>query len=284
MNEASTGVRTADRIAQIVAELAGVLLRDAHVAHRVQHLNFGRALVVEAARELLVGEPVALAHVRHRRPLARALLQDEREQSGQLGGHVLGHLVDAAQDLLLDGARGVRVERQLADQHVVEEDAERPDVDVHAVVEALAAQQLRRRVKDRAAESGELLRRRGAQAEAEVADLHDVLRREEDVLGAQVAMDDILRVLRDTHTHSIQTNYSYCIHVLYSAHCIVLSRHITSPITEQIYSTLHSTLHCEEGVQVNKRPVGAHIKRHIECTSKFKSTNLQVTCNLSRRI
>lgn len=199
---------TADGVAQVVAAAAGDLVGDAHVAHRVQHLRFGRPLLVERSREVLAVEPAAVPDLRHVRPVARHLLQDLLNERRAPVRHELGHLVRAAQNLLLELRDGVGAERHQAGHHEVEEDAERPDVDVHAVV-ALVFEQLRRRVRRRPAERVQRLRGAGARAEPEVAHFHDVRRRQVYVLRLQVAMDRVLRVLREPeHSHTVLVLYN----------------------------------------------------------------------------
>ena len=177
------------------------------MAHGVQHLSLRRALLVEGAREVLSVEEAAVADLHHRRAVAGHLLEDPLDERRAPIGDELGHLVRAAEDLLLQLRNCVSAERHEARYHKVEQHAERPDVHVHAVV-ALVFEQLRRRVRRRAAERVQRLRGACRRAEPEVAHLHDARRREVEVLRLQVPVDDVLRVLRAHTTVDLFTHQS----------------------------------------------------------------------------
>mmetsp|Transcript_77581 Transcript_77581/g.240356 ORF Transcript_77581/g.240356 Transcript_77581/m.240356 type:complete len:268 (+) Transcript_77581:2-805(+) len=99
--------------------------------------------------------------------------------------------VDAAREHLLVDAEGVLVvEGRVARQHLEDEDAQGPPV--HGAAVALGLDDLRRQVLGCAAESpGAVLDLLG---EAEVRDLHVALAVDEQILGLQVAVDDVLGV------------------------------------------------------------------------------------------
>ena len=97
--------------------------------------------------------------------------------------------------------RRVALERPRAGGHLVQHDAERPDVAGHLHV--LAAQLLGRHVRQRAdgrpglrergmhlGDGGRHVRVHGALRETEVQNLHATVRRDDDVVALQIAMDD----------------------------------------------------------------------------------------------
>jgi hypothetical protein len=83
------------------------------------------------------------------------------------------------------------LKRRDANEELVREDAQRPQVDVVCV--RLALDHLGREVVERAAE-GRPAVRRGVDGPAKVADLQVAVQAEEDVFRLDVAVDDVLRV------------------------------------------------------------------------------------------
>jgi len=169
------------------------------------HLRLGqRPVVVDAEHIRLerprvpdVAQPVAVADLADRVAIARRRTQDAADQQPAVVGHVIRRRVDAVEDAPLQLPDGVGAERQHADDHEVEEDAERPDVDVRPVI-AVVAEQLRRRVRRRATERAERLPGDARRAEAEITQFDLLHAREVDVLGLQVPVHHMLLMLQPT--------------------------------------------------------------------------------------
>ena len=141
-----------------------------------------------------VGEQVADGLV----TLRRVLLQAARDDGLGGGRHRAvergGRRVDARRDALVQLAEGLGLERHVARQHLVEEDAERPDV--RARVGPLAAQLFGRKIDGRADDHADLrhgLAGLGA-GDAEIQQLDLPARGDLDVVRLDVAVDDAVLV------------------------------------------------------------------------------------------
>lgn len=159
---------------------------------------------VKPARVSDLGERVAIGR---RRPQNASNQQTAAVRDGV--GKVW---VDAVEYAPLELCDGLSAKRKRPDDHEVEQNAERPDVDVWTVV-AVVTEELGRSVGRRTAERRQRLVGSAVCTEAEVADLDEVLRCEENVLGLEVPVNDVLTVLSDVQTpqnHAAAFLYNRC--------------------------------------------------------------------------
>jgi len=156
--------------------------------------------------KLDIAQPVAVADLTYGVAVARSRTQNAADQQPAVVGHVVGHRVDTVQDAALQLADGFGAERQGADDHEVQQDAQRPDVHVRPVV-TVVAEQFGRSVRRRATERGQSLFSAASRAEAEVAELDLLAACEVDVLCLQVAVHHVLLVLQKTLSPVFENTY-----------------------------------------------------------------------------
>ncbi|PLN78809.1 hypothetical protein BDW42DRAFT_174170 [Aspergillus taichungensis] len=118
-------------------------------------------------------------------------LQHLTDQGGGAGRDVGRHVEVAGGDLLEEGGDVVVIEGQTADQQHVEDDTATPDVDLGPGVE-LAGDDLGGGVVGAAAAGLEEVAVGHDVAEAEIGDLDVFLAVDEEVLGLEVAVDDLV--------------------------------------------------------------------------------------------
>mmetsp|Transcript_81445 Transcript_81445/g.230789 ORF Transcript_81445/g.230789 Transcript_81445/m.230789 type:complete len:389 (+) Transcript_81445:44-1210(+) len=176
---------------RVVVEVAGVgVPGDLGLEGRAQ-------LLVDEVAEVDLLEPLVLLDVVDpvlQVPVALAKVRGEQLLDEPLRVLVEGLREDdlPAQDLLVD-AHGVLVaERRLADDHLIDEDAEGPPVDGLAV--ALVQQHLWCDVLGRSTECVRSCPRLHDLREAEVGEFRVPVWHHQDVLGLQVPVDDVLAV------------------------------------------------------------------------------------------
>ena len=206
-----------DRVAEVALDRAAVLLDDrgAAVEDRVQHLGVGdvgasgedgdEAAGVGRARDRgpVDGQCPHRREGRHDvarrgrapRRLLREELDDQRLEARRHVGRVVGRRPGQRGEVLRQDLRRVGArERRVAGDDLVERDAE--GVEVARGPDVLAADELRREVADRADDDARRGQARRAEQvrDAEVAERRAAVLGEPDVVGLDVAVDDVVRV------------------------------------------------------------------------------------------
>ena len=147
-----------------------------------------------AAGKILTVEPLAAFDLGEREPVLGNVFENTADEEDTAVRHVRRHAVAAVQDALLEFSDSFRSERHQAGDHEVEQDAEGPDVDEHAVV-MLVFEQFRGRVRRRATESIESFVTASDCTKSKVPDLDPVDASVENVFCFEVSMDDVVLVL-----------------------------------------------------------------------------------------
>ncbi len=167
----------------------GVSRARRHIRHGRRETLRGRGVGVDG--HSVAFDPRMVHDTLQRQPLVGILSKQTADQVNSLGVHGDRALVLVVGDLLVGTVVGGRLEGRLADEKLVAEHAQRPEVDL-LVVRSIVYH-LRREVVERAAD-GCATRGGRMHRPAKVSDLKVTVDAEQQVLWLDVAVNDLFRV------------------------------------------------------------------------------------------
>ena len=200
-------IRSSDAAPRVLTvSFPEVFLVDSEIAERHVSLHFVVAQIVRVdgriqlerrnrLGKVLAFQPLRLLYLIQCEPVLRKRFKYPANEALAAVRHEHGNAVRAFQYALLEFRDRVGPERNDPRHHEIQEDPERPHVDKDAVV-ALVLEEFWSGVGRRATERAQRLVRTAQDAEAEVADLDGARVGKEDILGLQVAMNDVVRMLK----------------------------------------------------------------------------------------